>query len=94
MTSVFPYVTISTNTHGERMIEVSYADPRSAVTAYEDTMNLLKNKGFRVASSDNDVKTTSENTKFLPQVTVSGKGSQVVDQFISESKRLANGGES
>lgn len=84
------YVKISTSSEGDAMVEVLATTPDQALEVYTYTVTALrKNPLYPVANDKaNEIKATNENTKFQPTVTIKGKGTQVVDTYISELKRM------
>lgn len=90
------YVEIGTNSIGEAMVKVSVGSDNPAIVdvafgLYHDTIETLIENYYPVAAPFiPEIRVTNENSEFSPQVTVSGKGVEVVEEFLKALKK-ANG---
>lgn len=83
------YVKISTSTEGDAMVEVQVRPGPGIVTVYKETIDSLKHFGFTVANDKtNEIKASNDNTKFIPTVTVKGRGPEVVTKYLEEVRRV------
>lgn len=87
------YVEIATNSQGEAVVKVSCSSDTPltvdyAFGIYTETIQTLRDNGIAVASAHVDTKITNENSKFLPQVTASGRDHQVVDEYLKVKKEV------
>lgn len=92
MSELSEYVKISTTTQGDCLIEVLASTVDLAAVTYKQTVERLQEDGFTVAKPHNDIKASNENTKFLPQVTVTGRGESVVEDYIKELRKMETAG--
>jgi hypothetical protein len=92
---VFEYVKISMNSDGYSLVEVLNKDRKEAVKIYSDTIEELNNIDGIVTpfADDLEVKASNENTKFIPTVTVKGRGENVTTRYVEELARMKKGGE-
>jgi hypothetical protein len=87
----FEYVKISQYSEGYALVEVCFEKSLDALYEFINVVEKLNGKGHAVASpKDLETKATNDNTKFVPVITVKGKGSKVVDMYISELERMKN----
>jgi len=94
---LFEYVKITQNNDGYATVEVCNKDRKTAVKIYLDTIEELENSDTAVPiPQEFETKASNENTKFMPVLTVKGKGPEVVTTYIEELARMNknNGGES
>lgn len=87
---LFEYVKISQNNEGFTTIEVCFKDRTMAVKEYIDTLEELGNcEGVYLAdATELETKASNENTKFIPTVTVKGRGEQVTTRYVEELTRM------
>lgn len=88
-TEFFEYVKLTQNNEGFVTVEVLNKDSTLAVQILQDTIWDLKNKDIPVPNpNDLETKADNNNTKFVPTVTVKGRGEQVVTKYLSEIARM------
>jgi hypothetical protein len=89
MNDLEQYVKISTSTEGDCLVEVCFIGSERSMYEYDRIVKDLIDKGYSVANfKANEIKATNDNTKFQPTVTVKGRGSQVVETYISEMRKM------
>ena len=89
MSDDFEYVKISQNSEGYAMVEVCFKKSLEALYEFNEVINKLNGKGHPVASpKELETKATNDNTKFVPVVTVKGRGPEVVTKYLEELARI------
>jgi hypothetical protein len=89
MTEEFEYVQISTNSDGYALVEVRFKDRKEAVEVYLQTLEELANSDIAYPiPNEFETKASNENTKFIPTVTVKGRGPEVVTKYLEELERM------
>jgi hypothetical protein len=92
MSEDFEYVKISQNSEGYALVEVLFKKSLDALFEFNKVTVSLIGQGYSVASpKELETKATNDNTKFVPVITVKGRGDQVVDKYISELERMNRG---